>query len=77
MNKHSLMILVLVLVLLLSPAEIVEEDVEQDVEKGTDFLLVGLSVLGELHLLATKCLVYLCDLICVEVDFPHHVFVEF
>lgn len=77
MNKYSLVMLVLVPVLLLSSAEIVEEDVDQDVEKRADFLLVGLSVLCEIHLLPAKCLVDLRDLVGVEVDFPHHILIEF
>ena len=76
MNKDGLVVLVLVLVLLLGPAEVVEEDVEQDVEKGADFLLVGLPVLREVHLLPAEGLVDLGDLVGVEVDFPHHVLIQ-
>lgn len=77
MNKYSLMMFVLVLVLLLSPAEIVEEDIQQNIEKRVNFLLIRLPIVCEIHLLSAKCLINLCDLVSIKVNLSHNILIQF
>lgn len=77
MHNYDLIIFVLVFVFGFKFAQVVQESVEQDVQKGSNLLVIWLFVFGKIHLFVAESFVYFCDLISIVIDFPQNILIQF